>query len=91
MTLQQIHDYQRKYVHLAPEVINGEHKQSTYSDIFSVGGDLYRVTDSGSIQSKEISNGLNNLGRQCRIPLYTSWPSAKCVLMQLKTVIDTAT
>ena len=91
LTLQEIQDYQRKYVHLAPEVINGEHKQSTYSDIFSVGGVLYRVTDSGFIQSKEISNGLNNLGRQCQIPLYTSRPSAKRVLMQLKTVIDTAT
>ena len=35
-------EYTRKYTHLAPEVINGESRQSIYSDIISYGGVSYR-------------------------------------------------
>lgn len=38
-------EHTRKFVHLAPEIISGESRQSAYSDIYSVGGVLYKIID----------------------------------------------
>lgn len=88
LTLPEREEYQRKYVHIAPEVISGEYRQSTYSDMFSVGGVFYRIIDNDVLQSKEVDNRLSILAQQCRIPQYTNRPSAKHVLMQLKTSLS---
>lgn len=87
LTLSEREEYQKKFIHIAPEVISGEYSQSTFSDMFSVGGVFYRIIDN-VLQSREIDNGLSTLAKQCRVPQYTSRPSAKCVLLQLKNIID---
>ena len=88
LTLPEREEYQRKFTHIAPEVISGEYRQSTFSDMFSVGGVFYRIIDSNVLQSKEIDNSLSTLAKQCRMPQYTSRPLAKHVLLQLKNIID---
>ena len=47
-------EYMRKFPHIAPEVIEGETKQSTHSDIYSFGKVLFRLTNHGCL------NGLHS-------------------------------
>jgi hypothetical protein len=35
--------YQKRYKHIAPEIVNGSHKQSIYSDIYSFGYLVYNI------------------------------------------------
>ena len=42
-------EYICKYPHIAPEVIEGELKQSTFSDMFSFGKVLYQIMDHNCI------------------------------------------
>lgn len=58
-----------------------------YSDMFSVGGIFYRIIENSVLQNKEYDKSLSALAEQCQMPKYTSRPSAKCVLMQLKSLI----
>ena len=44
-------EYFQKYPHIAPEVIEGETKQSTQSDIYSVGRLFYRIKDNKHLKS----------------------------------------
>lgn len=53
--------YHCKYKHIAPEVINGSHKQSTYSDIYSFGYLVYRIVSTTCKQSKV----LHKIVKQC--------------------------
>ena len=44
-------EYTRKYTHIPPEVIEGETRQSVYSDMFAVGGLLHKITDGTLLSS----------------------------------------
>ena len=82
LTVLEQEEYQHKYTHIAPEVISGRCRQSTYSDMFSVGGVFYRIIDFKVLKNKEIINNLSLLAGQCCVPQHTYQPSPKCVLTQ---------
>ena len=55
--------YISKYRHIPPEVIHGEYKQSTYSDIYSMGQLFVKIQDKGlfnslSVQQKTRLSGM---------------------------------
>lgn len=45
-------DYGKKFPHIAPEVVEGEYRQSVYSDMYAVGGVFYRLVESGCVSNK---------------------------------------
>lgn len=85
LTPRQRDEYRAKYFNVAPEVIEGEHKQSVYSDMFSVGGVLYKICD--VLQCKEIRSKVCQLAEQCRIPQYMKRLSAKQALLRIKGMV----
>lgn len=46
-------EHRVRFPHIAPEIIEGKSKQTTYSDMFSVGGIIYHVTESQQLSSYE--------------------------------------
>lgn len=53
--------------YLAPEVINGESKQSIFSDVFALGGVFYRILDKDKLAAfPDHSKKINNFAEQCR-------------------------
>ena len=42
-------EYLQKFPHIPPEVIEGEYQQSTFSDMYAVGGLFYQIAESGCI------------------------------------------
>lgn len=54
--------YLHKYKHIAPEVVNGTHKQSTYSDVYSFGYLVYQIVSSPACQH---SKALKRIVREC--------------------------
>ena len=60
-------------------MIEGETKQTTYSDIFSFGKVLYHVIDHGCLGSLESNkqSKLTEFAACCSSPHYTSRPSSK--------------
>lgn len=60
--------YRQKYPHIAPEVVEGESTQSTYSDMFSVGGIFDKIVDSGCLSHHvESEKKLIFLAKHCRL------------------------
>lgn len=60
--------YRQKYPHIAPEVVEGESIQSTFSDMFSVGGLFYKIVDKGYLSHlNELEKKLAFLAEQCRL------------------------
>ena len=59
------HEYTIKYRHIAPEVIDGQQKQSVYSDMYSVGLVFYRVTDLCYL-SQNKRKDLADFAQKCR-------------------------
>ena len=47
----EIIEYLKKYPHIAPELIEGEIKQSVYSDVYSIGKILFRIINQGCTSS----------------------------------------
>jgi serine/threonine protein kinase len=43
MSLEEQSEYRKKYKHIAPEIVDGSHKQSMYSDIYSFGYLVYNI------------------------------------------------
>ena len=68
-------DHRRKYPHIAPDLINGHCKQSTSSDVYSVGRVIL------SINSKLSIPALNSLSEQCSEYMCTKRPT----ILNLKT------
>lgn len=81
-------EYTRKFLHLAPEIISGETKQSISSDMFSAGGVLYKVIDAKKFVSDEhIHKALEGLAARCRSVHYTKRPKAKEALSYIQELI----
>ena len=40
-----------KFSHIAPELVEGESKQTPYIDMFAVGGIIYKIADSQQFSS----------------------------------------
>ena len=72
-------EYARKYSHISPEVIEGETKQSIYSDIFSFGKVMYHVIDCGCVSDlAAVQKGkLSAFAEKCISVRYHSRPSCK--------------
>ena len=81
--------YRQKFPHIAPEVIEGDSKESTYSDMFAVGGILYKIADQGCLLANiEIQEKLLFLAGKCRIVQYRERFSAKTALSYIQQCID---
>lgn len=64
--------------YLAPEIISGETKQSRQSDMFAVGGIIYRIIDKNKLSSlPNLSKKLNYYAEKCRFVQYNCRPNAK--------------
>ena len=66
--------------YLAPEIISGESKQSSSSDIFALGGVFYRILDKKLIEFPTQRKELNKFAERCRSVHYYQRPSAKQAL-----------
>ena len=67
--------------YLAPEVISGESKQSRQSDMFAVGGVIYRILDKNKISSlPNHSKKLCQYAEKCRSVHYHQRPNSKQAL-----------
>ena len=80
--------YTTNFSHMSPEVIKGLSAQSKMSDIYSLGGILYKVHDHAAIPSKEILGKLQNLAMNCRSPRCSCRPSAKNVITTLEKLLS---
>ena len=63
-------EYRIRFSHLAPEVIEGENRQTTYSDMYSVGGIFYRIVESGSLKHSAGEKVLLNIAEKCCLVQY---------------------
>lgn len=77
--------YHRKYPHIAPEVIEGESRQSSSSDMFSVGGILYKIVDNGCLSEQR--KKLTHLAEQCRLIRYHQRFSAQKALSFIQEIL----
>jgi len=74
-------EYIQKFPQLAPEVIEGDCRQSTHSDIYAVGGVIYKITDHNCASYKR---PLLNLAEKCRQVCYMNRFSATRALLYLQ-------
>lgn len=79
--------YRQKYPHIAPEVVEGETKQSMCSDMFSVGGIFYKIVDNGFSDCTEQKQKLSFLAEQCRLVQYHKRFSAHKALSVIQEIL----
>lgn len=79
-------EYTRRYLHIAPELISGESQQSMSSDMFSVGGILYKLVDAKKFDSnKHVYTAIEALAGRCRVVNnYRKRPRAREALSYLQ-------
>ena len=88
LSVHEKHEYTIKYRHIAPEVIDGQQKQSVYSDMYSVGLVFYRVTDLCRL-SENRRKDLAEFARKCRaIEFYTRPKSSEALKFFEKLTAD---
>ena len=80
-------EYQRKYPQIPPEVIEGASRQSTFSDMYAVGGVLYYIAESGNISTPLYRKTLLDIAEKCRITQYLHRLNAKQALQQLQVIV----
>ena len=74
-------EYTQKFPHLSPEVIEGDYRQSAYSDMYAVGGVIYKITDQKCENHKR---SLLNLAEKCQQLSYRSRFSGTRALLYLQ-------
>ena len=75
-------EYIRKYPHIPPEVIEGEARQSKWSDVYAVGRLMYQISDSGCIDSLESHQKVKftEFAQKCRSTVFSKRPgSIECL------------
>ena len=79
-------EYTRRYPQIAPEVIDGVSRQTTWSDMYSVGGVLYSIIDNHFFDGLPIGRKetLLYVARKCRCPQYYRRFSAQKALEHWK-------
>lgn len=72
-------EYMRKFPHIAPEVIEGETKQSVYSDVYSFGKVLFRIINQGCASGLHscIQRELVAYAERCISPSYCTRPCTR--------------
>ena len=83
-------EYHMKFPHIAPEVVVGEFKQSTYSDIFSLGQLLFRIWEKEYFSSTPASPKETMLAliENCRSSRFRKRPSSHECVQVMKTVVN---
>ena len=81
--------YLTKYPHVAPEVVHGECKQATYSDMYAVGVIFHKLLDHNCLSSLTIDakKDFDSLSTKCKAVEYRKRPSAKQCLELMKKII----
>ena len=74
-------EYTQKFPQLAPEVIEGDCRQSAHSDMYAVGGVIYKITDH---KCASYRRPLLNLAEKCRQVCYMNCLSAAKALLYLQ-------
>ena len=74
-------EYFQKFPQLAPEVIEGDCRQTTHSDMYAVGGVIYKITDHKCLSYRK---PLLNLAEKCRLVCYMNRMSATRALLYLQ-------
>ena len=87
LSMHEKHEYTIKYRHLAPEVIDGQQKQSIYSDMYSVGLVFYRVTDHCHL-SQNKRKDLAEFAQKCRSIKFYTRPKSSEALKFFETLKD---
>ena len=59
--------YRLRCSHFAPEVIEGESRQSVYSDMYAVGGLFYRIAERSSVKGSSCEKIVLNIAEKCRL------------------------
>ena len=79
----------RRYPYVAPEVVHGERKQTTASDIYSVGVLFNKLLDHDCLfsLSSSLKNGFALLSTKCKACSYNSRPSVKQCMETIKHLI----
>ena len=82
--------YLSKYPHIAPEVVHGESKQSTFSDIYAIGMLFSKLLDYDCFFS--LSGSLKDefalLCAKCKTYNYSTRPSAKLCMEAIKNLVQ---
>ena len=70
--------YLTKYPHVAPEVVHGECKQGTYSDMYAVGVIFHKLLDHNCLSSLTIDakKQFDSISTMCKAVEYRKRPSA---------------
>ena len=80
-------DYQKKFSHVAPELVESKYCQSVHSDMYAVGGVLYRLVETGRISNTSYQKFLLNIAEDCRLINYFNRISASCALLRLQGLV----
>lgn len=83
-------EYIRKFPHIAPEIIEGETKQSVKGDMFAVGLVLYKLIDSNCFKRlpQASRNKLKQFAESCRSVNYSNRPRSMDGLKLIKEFMD---
>ena len=74
-------EYRRKFPQLAPEVVEGDCRQCTHSDMYAVGGIIYQVAERKCATYRK---PLWHIAEHCRLVQYTCRYSAHVALQYLQ-------
>ena len=73
--------YRIRFAHIAPEVIDGECRQTTYSDMYAVGCLFYQISEGRSLKGSGTEKMLLNLAEKCCTVQYRRrWTACKAVV-----------
>ena len=81
LTVSEKEEYYHKFPQLAPEIIEGECRQSTFSDMYAVGGIINGIADKKCEEHRKV---LLNLAENCRLTKYRLRFSADRALLYLQ-------
>ena len=84
-------NYLTMYPQIAPEVVHGEYRQTVYSDMFSLGQVLVKISDRGHFSSlpAKHKNKLFSLIEKCRSIQFHTRPNPMQCLKVLKVIMQT--
>ena len=82
--------YLTKHSHIAPEVVHGDYKHSVYSDMFSVGQVLVKISDRNHFSALSIPhiNKLTSLVQKCRSVRFDTRPTPSQCLKVFELVMQ---
>ena len=84
-------NYLTMYPQIAPEVVHGEYRQTVYSDMFSLGQVLVKISDRGHFSSlpAKHKNKLFSLIKKCLSIQFHTRPNLMQCLNVLKVIMQT--